>query len=95
MTEEVEFRGLFRTSPKMSPVPGEWYLGFVCLTCSNRFAVLDDPNGTGGTKVSGRGAFLVTCPACGAAHSYAAERMVSFQVATAQPAAPIKDVGLG
>lgn len=95
MTEEVEFRGLFRTNPRMNPVPGSWYLGFVCLTCSNRFGVLDDPSGTGGTKVCGRGGFIVACPACGATHSYAADRMVSFQATTAQPAAPVSDVGLG
>ncbi len=95
MTEEVEFRGLFRTSPSMNLVPGRWYLGFVCLTCSHRFGVMDDPNETGGTKVGGRGGFIVACPGCSATHSYAADRMVSFQAATAQPAAPVGNVELG
>ena len=88
MVAEVEFRGLFRTSPKMNIVPGEWYLGFVCLSCDSRFAVLDDPNGEGGTQPTGRGGFEVTCPACGNTSTYSVDRMVGFQAASAQPAAP-------
>ena len=88
MAEEVEFRGVFKTSPKMNIVPGEWYLGFVCLSCSSRFAVLADPNGTGGTRPMGRGAFVVACPRCGIENTYPVDRMVGFQAASAQPAVP-------
>jgi len=88
MAEEVEFRGVFRKSPKMNVVPGEWYLGFVCLSCASRFAVLEDPNGEGGTLISGRGGFVTTCPSCGTEHTYAIDRMVSFQSPSGLPASP-------
>lgn len=88
MGNEVEFRGLFRTSPKMNVVPGEWYLGFICLNCDSRFAVLEDPSGEGGTQPLGRGGFEVACPACGKTSTYTAERMIGFQAASALPATP-------
>lgn len=82
MPAELEFRGDFPVTPKRMMGPGDWYLGFRCVGCGNRFAILDDPTGTGGMLTTGDALFKAQCPGCGADGAYPTEALLTFQATT-------------
>ena len=59
---------------------GNWYNGFTCKECGQRFAVFDDPSGgKGPTKLSGSGHIRVACGHCGAEHVYETSEIENYQ----------------
>ena len=85
MAPRIDFDGLFRAAPRMNLVPGAWYLGFHCTSCSKPIAVIDDPTGSGVVETGGPATFEVQCPACGETRAYPAASMIAWQATTGSP----------
>jgi len=87
LTPELEFKGDFDASAKSMLVPGAWFIGFACVACRDKFALLDDPTGSGNIRLGGNATLRVTCPHCGDTRTYAAGQMLAFQAATGRSSA--------
>jgi hypothetical protein len=68
--------------PLSDTVAGNWYYGFRCRTCQNRFPVLDDwSEGTAPSQVISGGAIEVICPHCEKIAVYLPKQIERFQLA--------------
>ncbi|MBM3562260.1 MAG: hypothetical protein FJX16_01125 [Alphaproteobacteria bacterium] len=85
MPQDIQFTGDFDVSTLPALIPGNWYIGFACKQCRQHFAILNEPTGAGGLKLSGRATFRATCPNCEASGDYSASELKQFQAAQGGP----------
>ena len=66
--------------PADDVVAGNWYFGFECLACDQRFAVLEDTSaGSRSLRFTGEGYVQALCPHCAVDGLYSADRLQQFQ----------------
>jgi hypothetical protein len=62
---------------------GNWYHGFLCDSCDQQLALLDDPSeGKKPAAMSAEARFRIVCPHCAAEHAYEASSIAQFQAKT-------------
>jgi len=66
--------------PPDDVVAGNWYFGFECLACDQRFAVLEDTSaGNRSLRFTGEGYVQALCPHCAVDGLYSADQLQQFQ----------------
>ena len=75
----ILFQGAFRAYAKRQLVPGSWYVGFACVACRYRFALIDDPTNSGAVATGGDATIDIECAQCGERGVYDASALVLFQ----------------
>ncbi len=82
MAQGSGFQGTYKvTAKKLSDIKsGDWYYGFDCLVCGERFAVFDDTSqGTKVVQMMGDGVFRVACPYCQSDRLYKTDQVKNFR----------------
>ena len=75
---------MYDIRPIKRPVPGKWYVGFVCRSCERPFAVLsDEGRDSVGPRVERAPDIQISCPHCETITSYAPQAMTRFQAMAA------------
>ncbi len=85
MQNELSFNGDLSVVTLQTLRPGGWYIGFQCPRCSQHFAIMDEPTGSGALRLSGPARFQAVCPNCEETRAYAVSDMVVFQAAQGGP----------
>jgi hypothetical protein len=85
MQKEIGFNGDFTVAARQTLRPGGWYIGFLCASCGQHFAIMEDPTGSGELGFTGAGRFRTICPGCEQAQEFGVADMVVFQSAQGGP----------
>jgi predicted nucleic-acid-binding Zn-ribbon protein len=67
-----------KAKPLFDVKPGEWYFGFDCAKCGQRFAVFDDPS-KGTINFNGAAHIQVACSHCDHDQLYGADEVQNYK----------------